>query len=391
MKWEALGDITLLIVDDDAFNRQLVVSLLSKIPTINFFKAEDGVEALDILTKKSVDMILLDLHMPKMNGYDTLKAIKREPNYDFIPIVIITTDEEEMNKLYSLGADDFISKPFKLTELESRIYAHIEKRQYRQKYNELSKNRIQKTLIESTPEEKNEETIEVQQVEKIETVAKDQEAVYTLDVVESSQQEIFYAMAKLLSKKDKRLESIQIVGTLAKALSLLVGYDKQQANSIYYATIIRNIGGVSLPNKTPSSYELLGEDRKIYHQCILLGYQLVNNAIDTEFIQISKRVIAQHKEHFDGSGFPQKHHGNQIHYVAYIVAIVETFDALLSEQGYYLEKIQTPEETYAVFKEQSGQRFHPKITKLFLAHFEYFIQLREKIIKQNLEKEHLET
>lgn len=373
MKWEALGDITLLIVDDDAFNRQLVISLLSKIPTINFFEAEDGVEALDILTKKLVDMILLDLHMPKMNGYDTLKAIKQDPNYDFIPIAIITTNEQEMKKLYSLGADDFISKPFKLTELESRIYAHIEKQQYRQKYNELSKNKIQKTLIESTPEEKIEET------------------VYTIDTIESSQQEIFYAMAKLLNKKDKRLESIQIVGTLAKALSLLVGYNKKQASSIYYATIIRNIGGLSLPNKTPSSYELLGEDREIYHKCILLGYQLVNNAIDTEFIQISKRVIAQHKEHFDGSGFPKKHQGNQIHYVAYIVAIVETFDALLSEQGYYLENIQTPEETYAVIKEQSGQRFHPKITKLFLAHFEYFIQLREKIIKQNLEKEHLET
>jgi len=390
MKWEALGNITLLIVDDDAFNRQLVVSLLAKIPTINFFEAEDGVEALDILTKKLVDMILLDLHMPKMNGYETLKAIKEEPKYDFIPIVIITTDEQEMNKLYSLGADDFISKPFKLTELESRIYAHIEKRQYRQKYNELSKNRIQKTLIESTTKEKIEEIIEVKQLEKVEIVAKKQEMVYTLETIEASQKEIFYTIAKLLNKKDERLESIQVVGTLAKALSLLVGYDKQRASSIYYATIIRNIGGVSLPNKIPSGYDLLGEDREVYHQCIRLGYQLVNNAIETEFIQIAKRVIAQHKEHFDGSGFPQQHQGEQIHYVAYIVAIVETFDALLSQQEYYNEKIHTPEETYALFKEESGQRFHPKITKLFLAHFEYFIQLREKIIKQNLEKEHLE-
>ena len=391
MKWEALGNITLLIVDDDAFNRQLVISLLEKIPTINFFEAEDGVEALNLLIQKPVDMILLDLHMPRMNGYDTLQAIKKEPKYDFIPIVIITTDEQEMNKLYSLGADDFISKPFKLTELESRIYAHIEKRQYRQKYNELSKNRIQKTLIESTPKEKIKETIEVQQVEKVEIVVKEQETIYPLNVVESSQKEIFYSMAKLLSKKDKSLDNIQIVATLAKALSLLVGYEKEQASSIYYATIIRNIGGVSLTNKIPSSYEILGEDRETYRQCILLGYQLVSNAIDTEFIQIAKRVIAQHKEHFDGSGFPQQHKGNEIHYVAYIVAIVETFDSLLSQQGYYnKQKIQTPKETYAVFKAESGQRFHPKITKLFLAHFDYFIQLREKI-KQNLEKEHLET
>jgi len=383
MKWEALGDITLLIVDDDAFNRQLVVSLLSKIHTINFFEAEDGVEALDILTNKPIDMILLDLHMPKMDGYDTLKAIKQDANYDLIPIVIITTDEQEMNKLYSLGADDFISKPFKLTELESRIYAHIEKRQYRQKYNELSKKRIDNTLIESTPKKK----IEEKQVEKVET----KEKTYTLDAIESSQQDIFYSMAKLLNKKDKSSTNIQVVGTLAKALSLLVGYDKKQANRIYYASIIRNIGAISLPNKTPSSYELLGEDRKIYQQCIVLGYQLLNNAIDTEFIQISKQIIAQHKEHFDGSGFPRKHKEEQIHYMAYIVSIVETFDALLSQEGYYNGKIQTAEETYALIKAQSAKRFHPKISKLFLAHFEYFIKLREKIIKQNLEKEHLET
>jgi len=382
MKWEALGDIALLIVDDDAFNRQLVVSLLAKISTINFFEAEDGVEALEVLRKKPIDMILLDLHMPNMNGYETLKEIKKEPKYDFIPIVIITTDEQEMNKLYSLGADDFISKPFKLTELESRIYAHIEKRQYRQKYNELSKDRIQKTLVESTKKEKSEKSIEVQQVEKLEIEKKQKEIVYTSKEIEESQKEFFYTMAKLLNKKDNSLKNIQVVGTLAKALSLLVGYDKQRANNIYYATIIRNIGGVSLPNKIPLSYELSKEDREVYHQSILLGYQLVNNAIETEFIQIAKRVIAQHKEHFDGSGFPQKQKGEQIHYVAYIVAIVETFDALLSERGYYDdEKIQTPEETYTILKGKSGQRFHPKITKLFLAHFDYFIQLREKIIK----------
>jgi len=389
MKWEALGDIALLIVDDDAFNRQLVVSLLAKISTINFFEAEDGVEALEVLKEKPIDMILLDLHMPNMDGYETLKEIKKEPEYDFIPIVIITTDEQEMNKLYSLGADDFISKPFKLTELESRIYAHIEKRQYRQKYNELSKDKIQKALIESTNKEKSEEGIEAHQIEKLEIEKKQQEIVYRLKEVEESQKEIFYTIAKLLNKKETSLKNIQLVGTLAKALSLLVGCDKQRANNIYYATIIRNIGGVSLTHKIPLRYELSKEDKEVYHQSIILGYQLVNNAIETEFIQIAKRVIAQHKEHFDGSGFPQQQKEEQIHYVAYIVAIVETFDALLSEDGYYKEKIQTPEETYSILKEQSGQRFHPKITKLFLAHFDYFIQLREKIIKQNLKKENL--
>jgi len=198
MRWNALGDIRLLIVDDDAFNRQLIVSLLGKIPTINFFQAEDGEEALNILSKRPVDMVLLDLHMPKMDGYATLKAIKEEPKYDTIPIAIITTDEQEMRKLYLLGADDFISKPFKLSELESRIYAHVEKQQYRQKYNQLSHKEIQETLIES----KNNEKKSKEKIEKNNELAKSNKEYYTLSNIENAQKEIFYNMTKLLNSND---------------------------------------------------------------------------------------------------------------------------------------------------------------------------------------------
>ncbi len=372
MKWNLLGNINLLIVDDDPFNRQLVINLLGKRENINFIEAENGKEALKVLEKHNIDMILLDLHMPIMDGYDTLKSIKHEVKYDLIPVVIVTTDEEEMNKLYSLGADDFISKPFKLSELESRIYAHIEKSQYRKKYHELSQNQIQKTLIESK-ERVSEETKEL-----------DIQKSYSLESIEKSQKNIFYSMAKILASKNQNLDNIKIVALLSKALSLIIGYNKQQANTIYYATLIREIGTLSIGQKVPLSFNFSDLDKETYTTSILTGYQLLNSAIETNFIKVAKTVILQSQEHFDGSGFPKQKEGKEIHNVAYIVSLVESFNALLSQKSYLNNKLHTPQEVYGVLEENIAQRFHPKITKLFLNHFEYFIELREKIIKQNL-------
>lgn len=378
MKWNALGDIKLLIADDDDFNRQLIISLLGKVPSIHFFQAEDGVETLDILDKESIDMVLLDLHMPKMNGYATLREIKKEPKYDAIPIVIITTDEQEMNKLYSLGADDFISKPFKLSELESRIYAHVEKRQYRQRYNQLSKQEIQKTLIASKNDDKKDKETE-EKIKKNSELTTNKKEYHSLHDIENTQKKFFYNMIKLLDNNDN-LQTLKVVATLAKALSLLMGYNKNRANNIYYASIIKEIGILSIKEKKPLTYQLLQKDKEIHHKCMVAGYQLLDNALQTEFIKISKIIITQHKEHFDGSGFPQQRQTTQVHNIAYIVAIVEVFNALLSQKDYLNQKIHTPQETYNIIKEQSSQRFHPQISKLFLEHFDYFIQLREKAL-----------
>lgn len=385
MKWNLLGNINLLIVDDDPFNRQLVVTLLEKIKNIHFIEAEDGKEALKALEEHNIDMVLLDLHMPIMDGYETLEAIKHEEKYDFIPVAIVTTDEQEMNKLYSLGADDFISKPFKLSELESRIYAHIEKRQYRKKYNELSQNKIQKTLIESKEnEEKLKKQENINQKESTTKIETKTDETYSLEFIEKSQKEIFYSMAKVLSSKSKNLNDIQMVALLTKALSLLVGYDKEIANSIYHATLIREIGTVALEEKLPLTYSFSEFAMKTQEASILTGYQLLSSAVETNFIKIAKKVMLQSKEHYDGSGFPKQREGNEIHNVAYIVSLAEAFNALLSEEAYLNQKIHTAEETYEVLKAGSGQRFHPKITKLFLNHFEYFIGLREKIIKKHI-------
>ena len=377
MKWEALGDVTVMIVDDDEFNRQLVVSLLSTISTISFIEAQDGEEALAILEKTEVDMVLLDLHMPKLDGYETLKAIKKELKYIFIPIAIITTDEQEMKKLYSLGADDFLSKPFKLTELESRIYAHIEKSKYRRKYQELAEKKIKEdaSAIKFSEEEKLKESIE-----------KDKKSSnkYSLEVIELSQKKFFYTISKLLNKNREDKHRVKVVAILSRALSLLFGYNERISRNISLATAIRSIGALSLTNNTPPlCFDYSKENQEEYQKYIFTTHELLNNTIETEFIKVVKKMVMQHKEHYDGSGFPNRLKGKEIHNIAYIVDLVETFHLLLSKKEYFNNKIYSSKETYEILKRETSKRFHPQITKLFLAHFDYFIQLREKIIKED--------
>lgn len=117
-----LKKTTLLIAEDDLFNRLLVVSMLAKNKQIEVLEAKDGVEALAMLLEHSVDIVLLDIHMPKMNGLETLKEIRLIEKIAHIPIMVISSDETEKKQSLALGAEAFIAKPFNLKGLEEQIH-----------------------------------------------------------------------------------------------------------------------------------------------------------------------------------------------------------------------------------------------------------------------------
>jgi len=368
MTLDKLGKIKLLIVDDDEFNRQLVISLISQIGCIEFLEAEDGVVALKILEESEIDMVLLDLHMPNLNGYDTLLAIKKEPKYKYIPVVILTTDEQEKRKLYELGADDFLSKPYKLYELESRIYFHIEQQQ-KEKSKKASEPSKKSAIQPSEKSEKSEKMLES----------------CSLASVEKSQKDFFYNISTLAIESEADKLNLKVIEQLTKKLAELVGYGKKIANDIAGASVVRNMGALSFKERTPRlQYEFSTKAQKEYEKYMAVSYNLLSLNIETGFVKIAKKIVIQQREHFDGSGFPRQRYGEQIHNVVYIVSLVETFTALLSQKDFYHDKIYSYEETYMLLEQFSGQRLHPQMTKLFLNHFEDFVEIREKIIKQHI-------
>ena len=122
MNWNALGDVTILMAEDDMFNRLLIVSLLSKYSNVEVIEAQNGIEALEILQEKKIDILLLDIYMPKMNGFEVMERAQEDGTLSNIPIMVLSSDEVEKKKSLQMGVNAFIPKPFNLQELEVQIY-----------------------------------------------------------------------------------------------------------------------------------------------------------------------------------------------------------------------------------------------------------------------------
>lgn len=357
MKWESLGEITLLVADTDLLNRKLITALLAKIPTIKIIETEKSHEILKLLDNEKIDMVLLDYNMQYENQEATLKAIKEEAKYEYIPVIMITTDERESKKLYANGANDILVKPLKIAHLESVIYKHLEKKQYRENY---------KTMYHKVDEDNltmGDET-------------------YGLKAIEDSQKEILYGLAMLYSKKYNSLNS-KIVANIAKEYTRILGYDENIANNVYYATMIRDIGSLAITKNVRQDHKFSKQDKEHYNHSMLMGYQVVNNSIETNFIKISKAVISQRKEAYDGSGIPHQLKGDNISPFATIVAIAETFHALLSPRAYRVKESYTKEETYRILEQESNRKFKSSLVSAFLEHFESFLEIREKSLRQH--------
>ena len=127
-KWISDLETAVMLVDDDATNRTLVSEILD-LCGYESIQAGSGAEALTILTDQAVDVILLDIMMPDMDGWEFCKQLKQSINLSHIPIIMLTAlvDEESRQKSFDVGADDFISKPFKMDDLVSRIEQQVKK------------------------------------------------------------------------------------------------------------------------------------------------------------------------------------------------------------------------------------------------------------------------
>ncbi len=118
-----MKELKVLYVDDDLINRKLLENMLGKNPYIyETLEAKDGQEALEILNKnRDVNFVLLDIIMPRLDGIETLKIMRKDPRFKDIPVVVLSTDDTQKTKAIEAGANDFINKPIKEEDLAEKI------------------------------------------------------------------------------------------------------------------------------------------------------------------------------------------------------------------------------------------------------------------------------
>lgn len=126
MNWNKFNDLSILIIDDDQFTRELIKTILKQVPNITVYQANDGREALAKMGGLKLDMIFLDLYMPKLNGQEFIEIIRKNNQFQTIPVVLITTDRLSQDALTKIGANYYLTKPFDFQNFLATVYSFFE-------------------------------------------------------------------------------------------------------------------------------------------------------------------------------------------------------------------------------------------------------------------------
>jgi len=126
MDWNKFNNLNMLVIDDDQFTRELILTMLKKVPNITLDQAANGIDALMMIENHKYDMYLLDLYMPRMSGEEFINNLKKNKQFDASAVVLITTDRLSKKELENIGANYYLTKPFDFHNFVKNIYGFLE-------------------------------------------------------------------------------------------------------------------------------------------------------------------------------------------------------------------------------------------------------------------------
>ena len=340
---------TVLVVDDTPDNLALVSTLLKD--AYNVKVAVNGEKALRIASaEKPPDLILLDIMMPQMDGYEVCRRLKALPATRDIPVIFVTAraDEEDERIGLELGAADYITKPISPAILMARVKAQL-------------------TLKASADflRDKN-EFLEVQVARRTREVS----AIQDVTIL---------AMASLAETRDSDtgnhiLRTQHYVRALAEHLrghprfsSFLTDYNTQM---LFKSAPLHDIGKVGIPDSILlKPGKLTPEEFEIMKTHTTLGRDAIDHAeralgANVEFLRLAKEIAFSHQEKWDGSGYPQGLAGDAIPISARLMALADVYDALISRRVY--KEPMSHEQAVGILKAGRGSHFDPDIVDAFL-------------------------
>lgn len=357
--------ITLLAVDDDCMNLEMLELMLSELDC-GVLKAENGQRALELLeAEPSIDVVLLDLEMPVMDGFETIKHLKQSFQWREIPVIVVTSSANEVTRMLSLGANDFIAKPYNPVELRLRVMNHVRGKRLADLAKEMN------SILEG------------------EVVKKTAALKKALDLSRDAEYEIALRLGRAAEFRDQDTGMhIRRISELSAQLARLAGLSDEQCEILRFASPMHDVGKIGIPDRIlckPGKLDTVEFNTIKLHTVI--GGQILSDAERFPVIDAGGIIALQHHEKWDGNGYPAGIKGEQIHVFARIVSIVDVFDALSSERPY---KAAFPLEQVVGFMEQErGTSFDPRLLDLFLGNLELFTAIRERLKDEPDKQAHL--
>ncbi|MBF0226014.1 MAG: response regulator [Desulfobacterales bacterium] len=308
---------SLLIVDDNEMNRDLLYRNLKRQGYI-VATAENGRQALDMLLIKSFDLVLLDLMMPEMNGYQVLQHIKANSNWQNIRVIMLSALDEidGVVRCLEIGADDYLSKPYNSALLHVRIESSLERKRLRDK-EEMYRKQIEEYNhhLESRVEE------QVQQLKE------------SYERLQKALNGTVMALSSAVERRDPYTAGHQQrVSLLACAIAKEMGLPDDQIEGIRVAGILHDIGKISVPAEILCKPGKISEaEFGVIKSHAETGYDILKTI---EFPWPIAQIVYQHQERMDGTGYPCKLAGENILLEARIIGVADVVEAMATHRPY---------------------------------------------------------
>lgn len=348
-------DYTVLLVDDDHFNLMIMQGILEE-TNATILTAGNGEEALEQLeANPQLDIMLLDLQMPVMDGFQVLRLVRQNTRHNTLPVIVVTADQQEVTRVLGMGANDFLPKPFNPEEMRMRVHNHVRTKRYQDLISNMN------TMLEQKVAEK---TAALRKA-----LALSQEAEY----------EICLRLGRAAEFRDMETGMhTRRISEISKELALLAGLSTEQAELLRLASPLHDVGKIGIPDRILLKPGKLDEhEMQIMKLHTTIGGRILSEGEQFNALSAGQVVALQHHEKWDGSGYPHGLKGEEIHIFARIVMVADVFDALASDRPY--KKAFPLEKIVEIMEEGGGQFFDPRLLQLFMDNLQQFVAIRERL------------
>ncbi len=347
---------TLLIVDDEPINLSVLSQILSEKYLVRV--ANSGIRALEVAASQpEPDLILLDVMMPQMDGYEVLQRLKENPLTSNIPVIFVTAMETTLDekKGFELGAVDYVTKPIRSEILLERIKSQLILKQARDFLSDKNQ------FLE----------------EEIGRRMRDYQMIQNVSI---------RALAHLAETRDPEtgnhiIRTQSYVQLLAQQLQNHPRFKNTLTDSFIDLVIksapLHDIGKVGIPDSILLKPGKLNEEEwAIMKTHTTLGVQAIEKSeIDVdreiEFLVLAKQIVHWHHERWDGTGYPDGLSGDDIPISARLMSMADVFDALTTRRVY--KPAYSPETARKIILKEKGKQFDPDITDAFDQQFDQFV------------------
>jgi putative two-component system response regulator len=344
-----LTSMKVLIVDDTPANIDVLRKTLAP-QQLEIAVALNGEAALKLAPKFLPDLILLDIRMPGIDGYETCRRLKEKEITRKAPVIFISanSDTKDIVEGFHVGGVDYITKPFRQEEVVARVQSHLE----------LSglKNKLEEKVLKRTGQ------------------------------LNKSRLEILQRLVKTSEFKDNETGlHIRRMSLYSALLGKAHGLDEEKCELLLNASPMHDLGKVGIPDRILlKPGKLDHEEWEIMKTHTTIGGEILAGG-SSELLQMAETIALTHQEKWDGSGYPKGLAGEEIPLEGRITALADVFDALTSERPY--KKAWSVEKSVNLIEEESGKHFDPELAAVFLQILPEILKVKERFKEPGEEPE----